>query len=73
VAADDGYIEATFEYTDETTLLKANRSAGPAVLAERTSGEAAGNDAMRGAFTPYRTTSGAYRIETEWRYVTATA
>lgn len=68
-----GYMEATFEYPDDATLLRANRSAGPAVLAERTSGEAAISDALRVAFAPYRTTSGAYRIETEWRYVTATA
>lgn len=53
------------EYPDETTLLKANRSAGPAALAERTSGETAVADALRGAFAPYRTTSGAYRIQTE--------
>jgi SAM-dependent methyltransferase len=69
----EGYIEATFEYPDQPTLLKANRSAGVAVLAERTSGEAAVVDALRSALAPYRTASGAYRLETEWRYVTAKA
>ena len=70
---DDGYIELTFEYPDETTLLKGNNSNGPVVLAERNSGEAVVADALRHALAPFRTASGAYRIETEWRYVTATA
>jgi SAM-dependent methyltransferase len=70
---DEGYIAATFEYADEATLLKANRSAGPAILAARNSGEAAVGDAIRGALAPYRTSSGSYRIETEWRFVLATA
>ena len=69
----DGYIEVTFEYPDETALLKGNNSNGPVVLAERTSGEAAVANAVRSALAPFRTVSGAYRIETEWRYVTATA
>lgn len=68
---DDGYIEITLEYPDETALLKGNNSNGPVVLAERTSGEAAVRSAVRGALAPFRTASGAYRIETEWRYVTA--
>jgi SAM-dependent methyltransferase len=73
VPADAGYIEATFVWPDEETLLKANRSAGPAILAERTSGEAALLAALRGAFAPFRTADGSYRVETEWRYVTASA
>jgi hypothetical protein len=66
---DDGYIELTFEYPDETALLKGNNSNGPVVLAKRTSGEAAVTNAVRNALAPFRTVSGAYRIETEWRYV----
>ena len=69
---DDGYIELTLEYPDETALLKGNNSNGPVVLAERTSGQATVVDAVRDALAPFRTSSGAYRIETEWRYVTAT-
>jgi SAM-dependent methyltransferase len=68
---DDGYIEVTFEYADETALLKGNNSNGPVVLAERTSGEAAVAHAIREALAPFRTSSGSFRIETEWRYVTA--
>jgi len=70
---DDGYIELTFEYPDETALLKGNNSNGPVVLAERTSGQGAVATAIRDALAPFRTSSGAYRIETEWRYVTARA
>ena len=70
---DDGYIEIAFEYSDETTLLKGNGSNGPVVLAERTSGEAQVAGALRDVFAAFRTASGAYRIETEWRYVTARA
>jgi hypothetical protein len=71
--ADDGYIELTFEYPDEATLLKGNNSNGPVVQAERNSGEATVANAIRNALAPFRTVSGAYRIETEWRYVTARA
>ena len=71
VPADAGYLEATFVFRDEETLLRANRSAGPATLAERTSGEAALTDALRNAFAPFRAADGSYRVETEWRYVTA--
>ena len=66
-----GYIEVTFEYPDEQALLRGNRANGPVILAERTSGEVAVVDALRGAIEPFRTASGAYRIETEWRYVIA--
>jgi SAM-dependent methyltransferase len=68
---DAGYIEVTFEYPDQTALLKGNNSNGPVVLAERTSGEAAVVNSLRAALAPFRTATGAYRIETEWRYVTA--
>jgi SAM-dependent methyltransferase len=70
---DNGYIEVTFEYPDEAALIRGNNSNGPVVLAERTSGQAAVVNAIRDALAPFRTASGAYRIETEWRYVTATA
>ena len=68
-----GYIDVAFEYPDERALLRGNRANGPVVLAERTSGEAAVIDALRGAFEPFRTASGGYRVETEWRYVIAEA
>jgi SAM-dependent methyltransferase len=70
---DDGYVQVTFEYLDESTMLKGNNSNGPVVLAERHSGQAAVVNAFRDALAPFRTASGGYRIETEWRYVTARA
>jgi SAM-dependent methyltransferase len=70
---DAGYIEATFEYRDQETLLRATLASGPAILAIRTSGEEAIRNAALGATAPFRTADGAYRIETEWRYVTAQA
>jgi SAM-dependent methyltransferase len=70
---DNGYIELTLDYPDETALLKGNNSNGPVVLAERTSGRAAVVNAVRAALEPFRTARGGYRIETEWRYVTARA
>ena len=69
----DGYIEVAFEYPNEMALLKGNNSNGPVVLAERTSGEAVVRNAVRDALAPFRTASGAYRIETEWRFVAARA
>jgi SAM-dependent methyltransferase len=73
IPTDDGYMELTFEYPDETTLLKGNNSNGPVILAERNAGQATVANAVRNALAPFRTVSGAYRIETEWRYVTASA
>jgi SAM-dependent methyltransferase len=69
----DGYVDATFTYPDEATMLKGNLAAGPAVLAARTSGEDAVAAALVDALAPFRSRSGSYRIESEWRYVTARA
>jgi SAM-dependent methyltransferase len=68
-----GYLDVTFVYSDEEAILTGNRSAGPAILAERTSGEAAVVAALRDAFAPFRTADGSYRLETEWRYVMASS
>lgn len=70
---DDGYIEAPFDYADEASLLRAMLASGPATLAIRTSGEDAVRHAVLEACAPFRTADGGYRIETEWRYVTAKA
>lgn len=68
---DDGYLEAPFEYRDETALLRANLATGPATLAIKTSREDAVRQALLEACAPFRAAHGGYRIETEWRYVTA--
>jgi SAM-dependent methyltransferase len=70
---EDGYLEGHFEFPDEATMLRAQRSTPMALLAERAAGQTAVNDAIIGAFAPCRTSSGGYRIEFESRYLKATA
>jgi SAM-dependent methyltransferase len=70
---DAGYFDATFDYQDEDAMLRGLTAGGPAVLASRAAGPAAVRDALSSALAPYRTDSGRYRIETEWRYVLATS
>lgn len=68
-----GYLELPYEYPDQATMLRAQCSSAPAVLAARTSGQAAVEHAITSALAPYRTASGGYRLKTEHRYLTATA
>jgi SAM-dependent methyltransferase len=68
-----GYIELPYEYPDQETMLRAQCSSAPAVLAVRTSGEARVKEAIVNALLPYRTESGGYRIMTEYRYLMAKA
>ena len=67
-----GYIELPYEYPDQATMLRAQSSSAPAVLAARTSGEATVLAALTSALEPYRTAAGGYRLQTEYRYPTAT-
>jgi SAM-dependent methyltransferase len=67
-----GYIELPYEYPDQATMLRAQCSSAPVVLAARTSGEAKVREAITSALDPYRTASGGYRLQTEYRYLTAT-
>lgn len=69
----DGYFDAAFTFPDEAAMLKGNLAAGPAVLAAQTSGEDAVAAALVEALAPFRTASGSYLIESEWRYVVAAA
>jgi SAM-dependent methyltransferase len=71
--AEAGYIELPYEYPDQATMLRAQCSSAPAVLAARTSGEAKVRAAIASAMLPYKTESGGYKIQTEYRYLTATA
>lgn len=68
-----GYLDLPYEYPDEATMLRAQSSSAPAVLAGRTSGDAKVRDALITGLLPYRTESGGYRIKTEYRYLTAIA
>jgi SAM-dependent methyltransferase len=67
-----GVLEKAYEYPDLDTALRAIRSAGMTLLAERTAGEAAVNDAIARGLAPYRTHGGMYRLEVESRYIHAT-
>ncbi len=60
-------------YPDLETALRGQLSAGPMVLAMRTSGEARVRETLQQAIEPFRTASGGYRIENKFRYVIATA
>jgi SAM-dependent methyltransferase len=66
-----GYVNGSFEYPDEATMLRAQRATMLAVVAERAVGEAVVNDTILRAYAPYRTSSGGYRLEVEWRYIQA--
>ena len=68
-----GYLGLPYEYPDQATMLRAQCSSAPAVLAARTSGQAAVEHAITTALAPYRTASGGFRLKTEYRYLTATA
>jgi SAM-dependent methyltransferase len=69
--AEAGYLELPYEYPDQATMLRAQRSSAPAVLAARTSGEAAVDEAITEGLAPFRTPSGGYRLSTEYRYLVA--
>lgn len=68
---DTGYIDAPYEYPDQTTMLRAICSSAPAVLAARTAGETKVQAVVAAALEPYRTPSGRYRLQTEYRFLTA--
>jgi SAM-dependent methyltransferase len=53
---EDGIVEKAYEYPDLDTALRAIRSAGLTLLAERTAGEAAVTDAIASALAPYSVT-----------------
>jgi SAM-dependent methyltransferase len=69
----EDFLDTAYEYPDLETALRAIRSAGPTVLAERTAGQALVTQAITSALGPYRTGSGGYRLAAESRCVNATA
>ncbi len=72
-ATDAGYVDGRFEFADEATMLRAQRSTPMALLAEQVAGESAVNQAIIDAFAPCRTPSGGYWIEFESRWLVASA
>jgi SAM-dependent methyltransferase len=69
----EDFLDTAYEYPDLDTALRAIRSAGLTVLAERTAGQALVTRAITSALGPYRTRSGGYRLAAESRYTNATA
>jgi|SRR5579864_427907 len=64
--------ECPFEYPDLETLLRGFLSAGPSVKAIQVSGEAKVRDAITAAMTPFRLSSGGYRLENTFRFLIST-
>jgi len=69
---ESGNVEKAYEYPTLDTALRAIRSAGLTLLAERTAGDTALTDAIASALAPYRTAGGGYRLEVESRYILGT-
>jgi SAM-dependent methyltransferase len=68
-----GDMESLWEYDGDDDLYRGVLSAGPAVMAVRTSGEDAVREAVRAALGGFRTDSGGYRIANVFRYLIARA
>jgi len=64
-----GDISCPWEYPNEAAALRGMLSAGPVVLAIKTSGEERVRAAVLEAIARYRTGVGGYRLENKFRYV----
>lgn len=64
---EDGFVETVYEYRDLDTALRAIRSAGLTLLAERTAGKVTLVDAIAEALAPYRILGDRYRLAVESR------
>ena len=66
-----GDISCPWEYPSDNAALRGMLSAGPVVLAIKTSGEERVRAAVLEAIAPYRTATGGYRLQNKFRYVSA--
>jgi hypothetical protein len=66
-------VSYAFEYPDEQTMLERMLSAGAVVEAIAHTGEDAVRAAVAEAMAPFRTPSGAYRLQNEWHFLVALA
>jgi ubiquinone/menaquinone biosynthesis C-methylase UbiE len=71
VALED--VACIWTYADLETALRGLLSAGPAVRAIRTAGESKVRDVVSAAIAAFRDSSGAYRLENNFRYLLARA
>ena len=67
------YLAATFTYRDDATAVRAVLSSAAGARAIAAAGEDTARQAVVESLRPFRTSSGAYQLETEWRYIVALA
>jgi SAM-dependent methyltransferase len=65
-------VDVTWLFDDVESAMTGMLSAGPSVLAIRTSGRDAVAAAIMRSIDPYRLANGGYRLENRFRYITAT-
>jgi SAM-dependent methyltransferase len=66
-------VDTLWIYADLETALRGLLSPGPAVRAIRNSSEQQVREAVTNAIAPFKSVSGEYRLENEFRYLIATA
>ncbi len=66
-------VDCPWKYKDAETALRGLLSAGPAIMAIETFGEARVRDAVLAAIEPFKRDSGDYRLENRFTYVVARA
>ncbi len=64
-------VDVPFDLADETAALRCLLSGGPALIAVRTSGAEQVHKAVLDAIAPFKTSSGAYRLNNKFRYLIA--
>lgn len=64
-------VDCPWVYSDLETALRGLLSSGPVVRAIEISGEKGMREAVTGALEPFRSSSGAYRMENKFRYMMA--
>ena len=68
-----GDLVSILEFADDATLVRQLLSPGSIVLAAQAAGEQRVRAAILESLAPFRTQSGEYRLQNEWRYLIASA
>ncbi len=66
-------VDCPWEYPDEQTALRGLLSSGPAIRAIQHTDEATVRDVVLKTLEPFKTATGGYRLENNYRYMIATA
>jgi SAM-dependent methyltransferase len=64
-------VDVPFDLADEASALRCLLGSGPAIIAMRTSGAEHVHKAVLDAIAPFKTSSGAYRLNNKFRYLIA--